>query len=339
MRSPLVVERFKPVMLELGPWRLSDYGRRRALCELGRRGHRPFIGGGSGQLSGFSEQAALNHLTGNDNASWANLNTQYLALCTTLPTSSSTGSTIVEATYTGYARLNIANWSGIATGTAPATSALQQLLGATTGSNNAAVGTQFWSGPAAIDGLNGTGSPTIAALNADQSNYLQGVYSFAVPSGATITGIQVQISRAATGVAVQDAVVSLLKAGVVTGTNKAFTGTNWPTSQGTQTYGSSSDLWGTTWAPSDINAANFGVVLSANGGAGSAPASVYWMQITVYYTMAFAACTGGTSTIIGVARCTALTVGNMLAWASVPSTVISTTQTPAVLSSLVSTLT
>ena len=38
--------------------------------------------------------------------------TTYIALCTTLPTSASTGSTIVEATYTGYARIATAgDWS------------------------------------------------------------------------------------------------------------------------------------------------------------------------------------------------------------------------------------
>ncbi len=43
----------------------------------------------------------------------------------------------------------------------------------------------------------------------------------------------------------------------------------------------------------------------------------------------FAACTNGTSTIIGWAICDASTNGNMLAWGTCTSTVISTTQTPA----------
>lgn len=42
----------------------------------------------------------------------------------------------------------------------------------------------------------------------------------------------------------------------------------------------------------------------------------------------FAACTAGTSTIIGTARCTAATVGQVIRRASVASTVVSTTQTP-----------
>jgi hypothetical protein len=43
----------------------------------------------------------------------------------------------------------------------------------------------------------------------------------------------------------------------------------------------------------------------------------------------FAACTAGTSTIVGWAICDAATVGNVLVWGTATSTVISATQTPA----------
>jgi hypothetical protein len=43
----------------------------------------------------------------------------------------------------------------------------------------------------------------------------------------------------------------------------------------------------------------------------------------------FAACTGGTSTIIGWALCDASSAGNVIMWGTCTSTVISTTQTPA----------
>ncbi len=43
----------------------------------------------------------------------------------------------------------------------------------------------------------------------------------------------------------------------------------------------------------------------------------------------FAACTAGTSTVIGWAFCSALTAGNVLMFGTCTSTVISTTQTPA----------
>lgn len=44
--------------------------------------------------------------------------------------------------------------------------------------------------------------------------------------------------------------------------------------------------------------------------------------------LTFAACTAGSSTIIGFAICDALTVGNMLMWGTVTSKVIDTTATP-----------
>lgn len=43
----------------------------------------------------------------------------------------------------------------------------------------------------------------------------------------------------------------------------------------------------------------------------------------------FAACTSGTSTIIGWALCDASSAGNVICWGTCTSTVISTTQTPA----------
>jgi hypothetical protein len=45
--------------------------------------------------------------------------------------------------------------------------------------------------------------------------------------------------------------------------------------------------------------------------------------------LTFAACTGGTSTVLGWALCDALTAGNVIMWGTCTSTVISTTQTPA----------
>lgn len=67
------------------------------------------IAGASGTFSNFAQTTILAHLTGQDNALWANLEPVFLALCTTLADSSKTGSTIVEAAYTGYARLSFAN--------------------------------------------------------------------------------------------------------------------------------------------------------------------------------------------------------------------------------------
>jgi hypothetical protein len=66
----------------------------------------PRIAGGSGTLSNYAETKVIDHT--NNKATFAALTTVALALCTTTPDSSKTGSTIAEATaYTGYARATV----------------------------------------------------------------------------------------------------------------------------------------------------------------------------------------------------------------------------------------
>ncbi len=156
-----------------------------------------------------------------------------------------------------------------------------------TGTNVTGVGTISWINPGNIT-ADDTSYATAALSNAT-SRYLEGTnYRFAVPANATISGIVVTIGRfenaTGTGRDVQDNVVSLIKGGTLTGTNKAATSTEWPTgSPVAASYGSTSDLWGTTWTPADINASNFGVALSAIS-SNSRTASVDYMQISVTFT-------------------------------------------------------
>ena len=133
------------------------------------------------------------------------------------------------------------------------------------------------------------------------TNYLQATnYGFSIPTGATINGITVVINRSSSGSSsprVRDSIVSLVKNGTISGSNLAATGTDWG-SMATATYGGTSSLWGTTWSAEDINATNFGVVLSVtNTNNNSRTASVDYIQITVTYT--------STGTIVGTATATA----------------------------------
>jgi hypothetical protein len=109
---------------------------------------------------------------------------------------------------------------------------------------------------------------------------------FNVPAGATIKGIEVDVYRGALrSNAVTDVTVQLLKAGVAAGSNKA-TGGFWPfippptvqvgsfqfnvdyrvpgTGGIEQVYGGPTDMWGTSWTPTDINDAGFGIQIVAN---------------------------------------------------------------------------
>jgi hypothetical protein len=72
----------------------------------------------SGSFSEYCASAVLGHVVGKTAFTEP---TTYLALCTTLPTSASTGSTIVEATYTGYARIATSGDWGSPTSATPCT--------------------------------------------------------------------------------------------------------------------------------------------------------------------------------------------------------------------------
>ncbi len=114
-------------------------------------------------------------------------------------------------------------------------------------------------------------------------------FSMSIPAAVTICGIVVQVDRKASGLSlgaeVKDYRVRLVKGGSVTGNNNA-SGSGWTGSETTATYGSSSDLWGTTWTPAEINSGNFGFALSAeiSGLLGVfLSADIDNVRITVYY--------------------------------------------------------
>lgn len=92
-------------------------------------------------------------------------------------------------------------------------------------------------------------------------------FGFAIPSTATIDGITAVINRKAqynnslNGGTVSTNTVQLRKSGVgAVGTNKA-TATAWGTTYTSVTFGGATDLWGTTWTPSEINDTYFGLYL------------------------------------------------------------------------------
>ena len=141
---------------------------------------------------------------------------------------------------------------------------------ATAGPNNptvavqAADGTIGWVLP--LDGIKGTSTfVTQVELNGNSntSNSLQGkAFGFPIPSGATIQGITVTYDAEFDNPTIysytnQPITITLLKAGTAAGTAKTDA-VDWLPTLNTYTYGSTSDLWGTTWTPADINDPGFG---------------------------------------------------------------------------------
>jgi hypothetical protein len=89
-------------------------------------------------------------------------------------------------------------------------------------------------------------------------------FGFSIPVASVINGITVEIEkRAGFGAVIQDNGLRLMKGGAEAGSNLAAIGVNWPSGDAYTTYGGCNNLWGTTWTPADINAANFGLYFAA----------------------------------------------------------------------------
>jgi hypothetical protein len=151
--------------------------------------------------------------------------------------------------------------------------------------NDATVGTVDWSNPNNAKVSDNTYSNNVG--NGTTSHYLKATnFGFTIPVGATINGIYVEIQRKADNGVVKDNSVKIVKSNGTFGTtDKADTSIFLPNTKTSKFYGSSSDLWGETWAYSDINNSNFGVGFSVVMAATSNwLAQVDYIGITVYYT-------------------------------------------------------
>lgn len=114
-------------------------------------------------------------------------------------------------------------------------------------------------------------------------------FNFAVPANAIIKGFEVVIERSVNTAAVTfgDNSVRLMKALSAIGTNNASVDV-WPDSDASKTYGNSTNMWGTTWTPSEVNSAGFGLALAADCGLcgiSSRTARVDNITINAFYTL------------------------------------------------------
>jgi hypothetical protein len=155
-----------------------------------------------------------------------------------------------------------------------------------TGADNASIGTIAWAQPTRINADDA--SNTIATLTVStQSHYLvSSSHGFAVPGGATITGIQCEANGLVDGNAgdVLTNSVKLVKGGVISGDDLAESNL-WPFSDdGTRhSWGGDGQMWGLTLTPADVNATNFGFALSMkNTGAATRVAQMDAFWVTVY---------------------------------------------------------
>ena len=151
------------------------------------------------------------------------------------------------------------------------------------------IGTVAWTNPTRA--VSSNNSYATASVDGSTTRFLECTgYGFAIPSGAIINGITVNVERKSSSTSnggSADAAMLLVKAGTI-GATDLSTGTTYPTTDTTEAHGSATELWGDTWTAADINDANFGAAFaatkaSATGGAQTV--SVDWIQIVVDYTL------------------------------------------------------
>ncbi len=150
-----------------------------------------------------------------------------------------------------------------------------------TGGNDNTIGSLAWANPQNIQFTDGqftevSNTVLLGGALETTTQYLTATnLGFNIPSTSTICGISVTVNRTATfGISggsnyIHDASIQLIQGGVIGSNDYADIHTPWPVSSimnpvGTPvTYGGTTDAWGLTLTPADVNSANFGVAFSA----------------------------------------------------------------------------
>lgn len=152
---------------------------------------------------------------------------------------------------------------------------------ATGNTNTIGGGTVAWTNPTNIEANDGA-SATILPGTATTDDLRGGGFGFSIASTDTILGIILEVGGvncAANGVEQFNTVA--LEGGGGASANRAA-GTFISTTLTTYTFGGSSDLWGTTWTPAQINAGGFvGNISFSSTGTGPGTISVDFFRITV----------------------------------------------------------
>ena len=154
-----------------------------------------------------------------------------------------------------------------------------------TGTDDSSFGTTSWTSPGNISSSDGSEATAfIPSGGPGDSHYLVGTnFGFSIPLSATINGILFEPQNTEHCEESIDTRIRLVKGGVIGSTDRS-TGSDWGNGSYIP-YGSSSDLWGTTLTPSDVNASNFGIALAAHSVNGNSCVGVDHVRATVYYTI------------------------------------------------------
>jgi hypothetical protein len=157
--------------------------------------------------------------------------------------------------------------------------------------DSSTVGTVAWGSPGNVTANDATFSTALySGTKTATTHYLYcDTFGFDIPYGAIINGIVAGIhcksSASSVGDYCVDGVVKLIKADSSLSATDNALASHWDTVETDTPHGSSTDLWGETWTPANINSSAFGMVLSVLIASTSfTMASVDYIYITVYYT-------------------------------------------------------
>jgi hypothetical protein len=150
------------------------------------------------------------------------------------------------------------------------------------------------------------GTPSLlAGESVTINNLIASNYSFSIPSGATIDGVEVKIYHRVYGSASVSLSVNsfkLVKDSTIVGDDGSADLTAGHYEYVEESSGGSSDMWGTTLSSSDVNSSNFGASVSytvtnespIDTGTNQSSLNVDYIQIKVYYTESSGTPTVGT---------------------------------------------
>ncbi|MDP2598346.1 MAG: hypothetical protein Q8P49_00780 [Candidatus Liptonbacteria bacterium] len=212
--------------------------------------------------------------------------TNTIACVVASSTSNCTDTSVVNGTtyyYKIFTADNFLNYSG------PQSSATA-FTSPASGVDDNATGTLSWSNPSNVTSSDDQYATTaVLPPSNTPSNYLKATdFGFSIPTEATVAGIVVEVERK-DGItsSFNDVDINIVKNNVIQSSTNKSTGASWPSTDTYASFGNSTDLWGQTWTPTDINSSTFGFALSGIGNSGiSESAYVDHIRIKVFYTIA-----------------------------------------------------
>jgi hypothetical protein len=156
---------------------------------------------------------------------------------------------------------------------------------ATGNTNTNGGGVTAWTNPQNIELADGTAATALPGTPFSTQDLRGGGFGFSIPANATINGIFLEINaNTPTTTNIYGFHNVVLEGGGGASTNKAAgLLTTTPT---TFSFGSASDLWGTTWIPAQINSASFVASASFSAASGGGTIAVDFFRVTVTFTPA-----------------------------------------------------